>query len=121
MDTAFHRTVKQNLAAAVSSSRYRLNISQANLAYALGISVIHLKNIESGRKVPSFRLLVALMRALEISMDNIVLGTVHDPLYMHGLTPDQADSIRELVRTTRLAEEKNQDLHRQSRQTDAGL
>lgn len=54
---------------AIRSARLKANITQEDLSEKLGISVTHLKHIESEHRLPSVPLLIKVMTALGMSFD----------------------------------------------------
>ena len=56
---------------AIRSARLKANITQEDLSEKLGISVTHLKHIESEHRLPSVPLLIKVMTALGMSFDDI--------------------------------------------------
>lgn len=60
------------LGPSVLSARKDRKIARKDLAAALDISSIHLKNIEHARKIPSVRVLLGLLTSLDISMDSLL-------------------------------------------------
>ncbi|MGI6622873.1 MAG: helix-turn-helix transcriptional regulator [Clostridiaceae bacterium] len=59
------------LGAAIKNARMEKKITQEQLAEMVGITSIHLKQLESGRRKPSIDVLYALSRTLNISVDSI--------------------------------------------------
>ena len=69
---------------AIRSARLKANITQEDLSEKLGISVTHLKHIESEHRLPSVPLLIKVMTALGMSFDDIVFDTKEDSRLLHN-------------------------------------
>ncbi len=95
--------VRRRLGAAVSSARYRKKYSQEWMAEQVGISPMHMKNIEGGRKFPSFDVLITLLETSAFSLDDVVFGDAeNEPLDLNGIPVKSANEIRRLVASMRL-------------------
>ena len=57
---------------AIRNARIKANITQEDLSEKLGISVTHLKHIESEHRLPSVPLLIKIMTVLGTSFDDVV-------------------------------------------------
>ena len=57
---------------AIRNARLKANITQEDLSEKLGISVTHLKHIESEHRLPSVPLLIKIMTVLGMSFDDVV-------------------------------------------------
>ena len=55
--------------------RLRAPISPSDLAKQIGVSQLHLCNVENGRLSPSLRLLLSLRRLLGCTIDELLIGT----------------------------------------------
>lgn len=60
---------------AIRKARMNKNLTQEGLAELVEITPIHLKHIEGGQGKPSVPVLFKLARALEFSIDSIVVGS----------------------------------------------
>ena len=60
------------LGGVVKSSRQEMQLTQAQLAERLGITVRYLKAIENSGSKPSYDLFVRIVRELDISADTVV-------------------------------------------------
>ncbi len=65
------------LAEAVASARKRAGMTQEDVAFEAGISVRHFQALESGALNPSYLVLVAVSRALKVSISRL-LSAVED-------------------------------------------
>lgn len=59
------------LGAAIKNARTEKKLTQEQLAEMVGITAVHLKQLESGRRKPSIDVLYALSRTLNISVDSV--------------------------------------------------
>ena len=59
------------LGLAIKNARIEKKLTQEQLAEIVGITSIHLKQLESGRRNPSINVLYNLARTLNISIDSI--------------------------------------------------
>lgn len=57
--------------------------SQTDLADKTGTTLSHINKIETGKYKPSFEALVALAKALEVSLDDLVYGQAADLEMIH--------------------------------------
>ena len=58
----------------IRDARVQRGLSQESVAQMLGISTSHLCNVETGRKKPSFEMILAVAVLLNISLDYLLLG-----------------------------------------------
>ena len=87
--------------------RYRAEkgLSQEELAEMVGITYKHLSNIETGNRRPSLEIVVSIASALNISPDDILIGSLKQsrPLIetdIHGLLLDCNHDEREMLTRT---------------------
>lgn len=88
---------KYLLGAAIQQARAKKGYTQEQLAEILGISLIHLANIEGGRRNPSVPLLFQMMELLDFSVDALVFPTGEDTLHTQGLTPREVEALSRLI------------------------
>lgn len=69
---------KGSIGSAIKNARLKSDITQETLAEKIGISVTHLKHIESEHRMPSVPLLIKIMTILGMSFDNVVFNTSED-------------------------------------------
>ena len=72
-----------NLASNVKTLRKKKGWSQTDLADKTGTTLSHINKIETGKYKPSFEALVALAKALEVSLDDLVYGQAADLEMIH--------------------------------------
>ncbi len=75
---------KGSIGNAIKNARLKADITQENLAEKIGISVTHLKHIESEHRMPSVPLLIKIMTVLGMSFDDIVFDTHEDSKLLHN-------------------------------------
>lgn len=75
---------KGNIGNAIKNARLKANITQEDLSEKLGISVTHLKHIESEHRLPSVPLLIKVMTVLGMSFDDIVFDVPDDSKLLHN-------------------------------------
>lgn len=63
--------VLQELGNNIRAERNRLKLSQAGLAYQVGVSVPHISKIESGFADIKFTTLIAILKALDIPFEKL--------------------------------------------------
>lgn len=88
---------KYLLGAAIQQARAKKGYTQEQLAEMLNISLIHLANIEGGRRNPSVPLLFQMMELLDFSVDTLVFPTGEDTLHTQGLTPREVEALSRLI------------------------
>lgn len=88
---------KYLLGAAIQQARAKKGYTQEQLAEMLNISLIHLANIEGGRRNPSVPLLFQMMELLDFSIDALVFPTGEDTLHTQGLTPREVEALSRLI------------------------
>ena len=69
---------KGSIGSAIKNARLTSDITQETRAEKIGISVTHLKHIESEHRMPSVPLLIKIMTILGMSFDNVVFDTSED-------------------------------------------
>ena len=85
------------LGAAIQQARAKKGYTQEQLAEMLNISLIHLANIEGGRRNPSVPLLFQMMELLDFSVDALVFPAGEDTLHTQGLTPREVEALSRLI------------------------
>lgn len=88
---------KYLLGAAIQQARAKKGYTQEQLAEMLNISLIHLANIEGGRRNPSVPLLFQMMELLDFSVDALVFPTGEGTLHTQGLTPREVEALSRLI------------------------
>ncbi len=88
---------KYLLGAAIQQARAKKGYTQEQLAEMLNISLIHLANIEGGRRNPSVPLLFQMMELLDFSVDTLVFPAGEDTLHTQGLTPREVEALSRLI------------------------
>lgn len=72
------------LGAAIKNARLEKKLTQEQLAEMAGITPVHLKQLESGRRKPSVDVLYTLSRTLNISVDSIFFPERSDGRDLQG-------------------------------------
>ena len=67
-----HATELRLLADSIRAAREEKGITQEKLAEYLDITPTHVRNLESGRREPSIKVLITLCQILDISFDRVV-------------------------------------------------
>lgn len=88
---------KYLLGAAIQQARAKKGYTQEQLAEMLNISLIHLANIEGGRRNPSVPLLFQMMKLLDFSVDALVFPAGEETLHTQGLTPREVEALSRLI------------------------
>ena len=88
---------KYLLGAAIQQARAKKGYTQEQLAEMLNISLIHLANIEGGRRNPSVPLLFQMMELLDFSVDALVFPAGEGTLHTQGLTPREVEALSRLI------------------------
>lgn len=88
---------KYLLGAAIQQARAKKGYTQEQLAEMLNISLIHLANIEGGRRNPSVPLLFQMMKLLDFSVDALVFPAGEGTLHTQGLTPREVEALSRLI------------------------
>lgn len=88
---------KYLLGAAIQQARAKKGYTQEQLAEMLNISLIHLANIEGGRRNPSVPLLFQMMELLDFSVDALVFPAGEETLHTQGLTPREVEALSRLI------------------------
>ena len=88
---------KYLLGAAIQQARAKKGYTQEQLAEMLNISLIHLANIEGGRRNPFVPLLFQMMELLDFSVDALVFPAGEDTLHTQGLTPREVEALSRLI------------------------
>jgi transcriptional regulator with XRE-family HTH domain len=73
MDSGIHETFSSNL----RKFRTDKNLTQTQLAHLIRATRMQVINWECGRSLPSLTSLIALSRALNVTLDTLVFGQVH--------------------------------------------
>lgn len=89
----------RSLGDAIRAARMKKGYTQDKLSEMLGITLVHLANIEGGRRNPSVPLLFQMMALLDFSVDALVFPDRAEAPAIHtdGLTPAQTDALFRLV------------------------
>ncbi len=89
----------RKLGDSIRSARMKKGYTQEKLSEMLDITLVHLANIEGGRRNPSVPLLFQMMELLEFSVDALVFPehTAKCALYTDGLTEREAEALERLV------------------------
>ena len=69
--------VEKRVGKRIKEQRKRLNLTQSELAYKLGVSENYISMLERGVKFPRYETLVALLNALDTSADSIFCDVVN--------------------------------------------
>ena len=70
--------------AAVKKARISKNLTQEKLAELIGITPAHLKQLESGRRNPSFDVLFEIAHLLSLSLDALMCNNYDGATDMRG-------------------------------------
>lgn len=73
----------------LKSCRTGKNVSQEQLASAVGVHANHISRYETGKATPSIEVAAKMAEALEVSLDELVFGS--------QANPEEALSDRELI------------------------
>ena len=84
---------------AIRSARMKKGYTQEALSEQLGITLVHLANIEGSRRKPSVPLLFQMMELLDFSVDALVFPERErqEVIHTNGLTARQRDALARLV------------------------
>ncbi len=105
----------------IKAARKRAAMTQARLAEEIGISEVHISNMESGTGNPSLSTLVDIANALSVSTDELLCDSVVccKPVFQKEIMETTADcddyEIRVLsyiLKAAKMALRANQDLKR---------
>lgn len=97
---------KAALGVRLREARQKKRLTQQALAERAGIGVMYLGEIERGIKMPSMKIFVKLVQALDISADYVLRGEltagegyIYDELTekLRGLTPQQRKTAADLL------------------------
>jgi len=66
--------------AAIKKARLEKKLTQEKLAELIGITPNHIKQIESGRREPSVKVLNRLVQVLDLSLDSLFSNSYDDAL-----------------------------------------
>lgn len=85
----------------IRSARMKKGYTQDQLSEMLGITLVHLANIEGGRRNPSVPLLFQMMELLDFSVDALVFPDRTESCVLHteGLTERQVEALSRLIDT----------------------
>lgn len=81
--------------------RKERGLTQEQLATAVNVSLVHLGNIELGKRGISVDLVIELSIFLDISLDFLVLGTEHTSGQVHQKIAQALEILNELDSLTR--------------------
>lgn len=84
---------------AIRSARMKKGYTQEALSELLGITLVHLANIEGSRRKPSVPLLFQMMELLDFSVDALVFPErgAQEVIHTNGLTDRQREALARLV------------------------
>lgn len=84
---------------AIRSARMKKGYTQEALSELLGITLVHLANIEGSRRKPSVPLLFQMMELLDFSVDALVFPDrgQQEVIHTDGLTDKQREALARLV------------------------
>mgnify|MGYP000844868305 CR=1 FL=1 len=104
----------KQLGAAIKKARIEKKLTQEQLAEIVGITSIHLKQLESGRRKPSIDVLYSLSRTLNFSIDSIFFPERSDGLDLQykierSLSNCTLHELRVIYTTISAMTEKNHD------------
>ena len=87
-------------------ARMKKGYTQDQLSEMLDITLVHLANIEGGRRNPSVPLLFQMMELLDFSVDALVFPEREEAPVLHtdGLTPGETEALARLVGAMRRKE-----------------
>lgn len=85
----------------IRSARIRKGYTQERLSEMLDITLVHLANIEGGRRKPSVPLLFQMMELLDFSVDALVFPDRSEGGVLHtdGLSEKQVEALARLIDT----------------------
>ena len=94
---------ERRLGDALRTARMQKGYTQDKLSEMLGITLVHLANIEGGRRLPSVPLLFQMMELLDFSVDALVFPERGEGSVLHtdGLTERQVEALSRLIDTMR--------------------
>lgn len=83
----------------IRAARIKKGYTQDKLSEMLDITLVHLANIEGGRRKPSVPLLFQMMELLDFSVDALVFPDRAEGGVLHtdGLTDRQAEALARLI------------------------
>lgn len=85
----------------IRAARMKKGYTQEALSERLGITLVHLANIEGSRRKPSVPLLFQMMELLDFSVDALVFPQrdCQQVIHTEGLTVRQQEALARLVDT----------------------
>ena len=83
----------------IRDARMKKGYTQEEFSEKLGISLVHLANIEGSRRKPSVPLLFEMMELLDFSVDALVFPgrRQENMLHLDGLSKKEAEIVMRLV------------------------
>ncbi len=89
----------RRLGDAIRAARMKKGYTQEKLSEMLDITLVHLANIEGGRRNPSVPLLFQMMELLDFSVDALVFPERAGSTVLHtdGLTDRQTEALARLI------------------------
>ena len=83
----------------IRAARMEKGYTQEKLSELLDITLVHLANIEGGRRNPSVPLLFQMMALLDFSVDALVFPerSVGQALHTDGLTERETEALARLI------------------------
>ncbi len=67
----------QDIGARIRAERMKQDISQQTLAEMTGVGTTHISHIETGNTVPSIKVFIAIVNALNLSADELLRNQIH--------------------------------------------
>jgi transcriptional regulator with XRE-family HTH domain len=77
----------------IRAERTKQNISQEELAEMVGVGTTHISHIETGNTVPSIKVLVAVINALNVSADELLRNHIYKA--KHVLEGEMAEMMED--------------------------
>ncbi len=81
----------QDIGARIRAARMQQDISQQTLAELTGVGTTHISHIETGNTVPSIKVFIAIINALNLSADELLRNQIHKA--KHVLEGEMADLL----------------------------
>lgn len=77
----------------IRCQRKEKNMSQEKLAEIVGVGTTHISHIETGNSVPSLKVLLQIINALEINSDVILNSTYNNTKYIQEIDEKLAKNL----------------------------
>lgn len=91
-----------DLGSRIKHLRQKNNYTQDQLAKRLGMTKSVVSAYENGARMPSYEVLITIARIFHVSTDYLLGVESKDSIDLSGLSQDEIDAIRNLIRTMRL-------------------